>query len=282
MKYIVLAHGVLGFNAVGFNGFNIPKFNLIGFETPAIEIDEFAVVSYFNGIKPALKKLGYGVVSPSVPSVGSIDERAAVFYKKLRKVIIKNKIERKSIAIFAHSLGGLDARMALTLNGAWLADYVKCLVTIGTPHLGSPVAELLANKNFITTPLYRKALFVFGSSVGALKNLTPTFCQHFDATTKNVDGVSYYSIAGLITADAKANYSAFFTALGQQINEPNDGVVTLDSAAKANDDWTNLETWHVDHAGLVGWFDIGPGSLASTRQHINRYCDLANTLLPLP
>ena len=42
--------------------------------------------------------------------------------------------------VIAHSMGGLDARYAIR-NVPQVADRVKTLVTIGTPHRGSPVAD---------------------------------------------------------------------------------------------------------------------------------------------
>ncbi len=275
-KYIVLAHGVLGFSSVDFGGIDLG----------ILKVGKFNLLNYFNGVKSSLENgSSYKVVAPPVAPVGSIDTRALSFYEKLHAFIIENNVPEKSIAIFAHSMGGLDARQALLLQNKSLVKYVKCLVTIGTPHLGSPIAKLLNDENFITSSLYKKASNVFGDSIGALKDLTPEFCEDFDKKTENAGDVEYYSIAGVIdkTKD-RSNYSLFFKELGEKINELNDGVVAVSSATKNKDDgWNHLGNWDVDHAGLVGWF--GVESILNFRTlkkaHIKRYNDLAKMVLPL-
>src|SRR5207249_8887306 len=45
----------------------------------------------------------------------------------------------RSVNIVAHSMGGLDARYAISQLG--LGGRVASLITIGTPHLGTPLAD---------------------------------------------------------------------------------------------------------------------------------------------
>jgi triacylglycerol lipase len=247
MANIVLAHGILGFDQIGFLGFK--------------------VADYFKGVETALKGAGHSVLVPEVSTVGSVERRAGDFYDG-----VINHRERhpdfNSLIILAHSMGGLDARLALA-NHADLAELSHALVTIGTPHRGSPVADLVNNIFALPYHLFLRAL---GNSVGGLENLTVEFCERLDATLEPAPGVNYYSIAGDINSP---NAARFFKQLGSFIRENNDGVVPHSSAAKQDMGWTNLPDWPADHMGLIGWFDPGTAAQAHA-QHLARYLALVD------
>lgn len=250
MKTVILAHGILGFDKLG--------------------ISDFTLAEYFNGVKSALESEGYSVFSPEVDRVASIERRAASLYEKVMQYIDKKQCAENSIVILAHSMGGLDARLALLLENSTLAHYTQALVTIGTPHLGSPVADLLVHDLSITQFIYNKTLQLFGESVAGLSNLTRAKCTAFDMNTPTVDGVNYYSIAGKTDESS----SLFFKTLGRLVPEESDGVVSVASARKTDAPWQLLPDWPVDHAGLVGWFDLGFGRNVAFDEHIQRYIDL--------
>ena len=62
---------------------------------------------------------------------------------KLRALVLAEQIERacpgQAVHIIGHSMGGLDARQLL-VNPAW-SGRILSLTTIGTPHLGSALAD---------------------------------------------------------------------------------------------------------------------------------------------
>src|SRR5467141_4710144 len=109
---VVLAHGFLGFDE--------------------IELGRSKHL-YFRGIGTHLEKLGAQVYSPRVPPASSISARAQRLADLIRAV------PEPRVNIVAHSMGGLDARYAISRLG--LADKVASLVTIGAPHLGTPLAD---------------------------------------------------------------------------------------------------------------------------------------------
>ena len=207
MMHIVLAHGVLGFDAI------------LG-------------VEYFNGVAKYLKGLRgvTAVTTTKVDAIGSVVTRAPQLAERIPAAA------NKSVYIFAHSMGGLDARYAIGKNLSGITAKVAALVTIGTPHLGSPVADQLANGQFLQI------------DQEALRDLTSAVAGHQTAETK----VPTFCVAGDLTAKG-ARASPFFTALahGASIEEPNDGVVTVRSATAVG---TKIgDTWPLDHAGLIGW-----------------------------
>jgi len=249
---IVLAHGVLGFG----NPLGLPSF-----------------VNYFNGVAGHLERLDHRVLVPQVNPFGTIVQRG----NHLADVIQRDgKGER--VHIIAHSMGGLDARHAIT-NVFKSPELVATLITIGTPHRGSPVADAIANK---TDPLFGLIPGVISAQLernaGALHDLTPAVGQHFDETTPDVEGVRYIQVAGNAAGSSELLLFHLAAAIAHLKGEINDGVVTRSSALRLPDlpgvkEHENLDDWPGDHASEVGW---SVGSLLSipflkTPPHLERY-----------
>ena len=107
---IVLAHGLLGFD----------KIRPFGLE-------------YFRGIREALERAGNDVHLVRLPPFAGVEARARALAEAIER------IEAPRVNIIAHSMGGLDARYALSRLG--IADRVASLITVGTPHRGTPLAD---------------------------------------------------------------------------------------------------------------------------------------------
>jgi triacylglycerol lipase len=168
---IALAHGVLGFG----NPAGVPIF-----------------ANYFNGVAAHLRSAGHTVIAPQVNPVGTVVQRG----EQLAAAIVGQLPRDQRIHVIAHSMGGLDARHAIT-HVADVAERVATLVTIGTPHRGSPVADAIASRTepllehiprFIVDQLQRNA--------GALRDLTTAIGTRFDDATPDVPGVRYIEVAG--------------------------------------------------------------------------------------
>ena len=224
---IVLAHGVLGFG------------NLIGVPT---------FINYFNGVAAHLRRSGHNVIAPQVNPFGSVAQRG----DQLAAAILRQAPAGERVHILAHSMGGLDARHAIT-HVPDVSGRVATLVSIGTPHRGSPVADAIADR---TDPLFAHIpTFVVDQlqrNAGALHDLTTGFGRHFDETTRDMPGVRYVEVAG----DASRGGHELFlfqlaAVIGRLKGEVNDGVVTRASALR--DGHEHLADWPVDHAGEVGW-----------------------------
>jgi len=226
-KTIVLAHGLFGFGEL-VPGFSLPN--------------------YFNGIKDHLGRQGHTVIAKSVATTGSIQERGDELAGILRDIGPGPK------HIIAHSMGGLDARHAIT-NRTDIVQNVRTLVTIGTPHRGSEVADAVVDSvgplvkiipSFILAMLRMKA--------GAFRDLTTARCIAFDDSTADFPGVRYIEVAG----DASRTSSELIlfdlaAKIGQITNQTNDGVVTRNSALRRLPGHQHLEDWPVDHLGEIGW-----------------------------
>lgn len=230
MSTIVLAHGVLGF----------------GDQLPGLL--QLLPIHYFNAVADHLRDQGHIVLEPQVDSTGSVKVRG----DQLADKILKQTAPGDRVHILAHSMGGLDARHAITKRTD-LVGRVATLVTIGTPHRGSPVADAVANK---TGPLLGKIPDLLRrkleSNTEALPDLTTAVCSAFDDATPDATTVRYINVAG--DASKSGTELLLFelaAAIGNITGETNDGGVTKKSALRANNQ--HLDDWLVDHAGEIGW-----------------------------
>lgn len=230
-KNIIFAHGILGFGNIGW----------------------LLPMSYFNGVAKHLRQQGHLVTEPSVAPLGSIQERGTKLAKHIKELDISDKAH-----IIAHSMGGLDARYALA-NDHEVAARIATLVTIGTPHRGSPLADAAVNLDntlLAAAPSWLRNWFIQNKDTAAVYDLTISNASHFDETTPNVAGVRYIEVAGNTSKAGNNLPLSKLAALVGSINqEINDGIVTRSSALHfpPTTRYEHLDDWPVDHAGEIGW-----------------------------
>src|SRR5436853_124587 len=157
---VVLAHGFLGFDEIELGNRKHP---------------------YFRGIGEQLERAGAQLYCPRVPSASSISARAARLADLIRA------IPEPRVNIVAHSMGGLDARYAISRLG--LADRVASLTTIATPHLGTPLADM--GRAILERLIRMAGRFV---DLGAFIDLTTPQMEKFNREIGNAPGVSYGSV----------------------------------------------------------------------------------------
>ena len=257
MSRIVLAHGILGFGSV------LP-------EQPR---------DYFNGIRSSYESQGHEVFCPSVPPLGSLDARA---HKLESQLLARWPDDGSPIFLLAHSMGGLDCRRVLARNQS-IARRVRRLITIATPHFGSPVANAVLHRapSGLPSPL-QLAAQLFARDAGALNDLQ----IRSDLQDPSVATVDYLCIGCDATGTTFGSpVFAVTAAVGDFGKIENDGVVSLASSSNSNSKTTLLEIWSVDHGGAVGWPSDGLGSETAEAakrppaEHLARYQRLLARLL---
>jgi triacylglycerol lipase len=213
---VVLAHGMLGF-------------------------DEIAVAGrrhrYFHKITDGLRGLGTQFHTPRVPPTAPVAVRA----EQLRALV--DQLPGERVNVIAHSMGGLDARYAISRLG--LSDRVASLVTIGTPHFGTPLADLGAGlvPGTVSRALSRVV------DVRALHDLTTDALDRFNREVPDAPGVAYCSVVARSTL-SRTNpllwpSHAFLTAR----SGANDGMVPL-----ASQGWGKvMREIEADHWAQIGW-----------------------------
>ncbi|WP_447978507.1 esterase/lipase family protein [Candidatus Nitrospira bockiana] len=100
---------------------------------------------YFHGVRAFYRRryaerVHLDLYAPAVQPVDSIQGRGRTLAGQLEAIAAGR--EGQGVHVIAHSMGGLDARWAIAMEG--LAGRVASLTTIGTPHRGSSIARFVA------------------------------------------------------------------------------------------------------------------------------------------
>ena len=201
-------------------------------------------VTNFTGIDRAFSEKGHPVFLTRVHPCAGVERRA----RELKTAILQNLSvigrEKSQVIIFAHSMGGLDARHMITHLG--MADQIAALVTISTPHRGSAYADWCAIHLGKNLRGYR-LLNNLGLDIQAALDLTTESCARFNEKTPDMPGVKYYSVS---CAREFRKITPTFYHAWRIINEaegPNDGLVSVTSAMWGE----HLATWPADHLHAI-------------------------------
>lgn len=216
---VVLAHGIFGFDTVGLG--NLRQ-------------------EYFRGIARALRACGTEVHVVRVSPVGSIADRAAELAQQIRL------LKARRVNIVAHSMGGLDARYALSKLS--LSRCVASLTTIGTPHGGTPIADrgvrLAADQLRL-----RKMIEALGAR--AFDDLTTAKMAAFNEQVPDAPGVAYASYLGSVKGGARRVNVLLIPGFLylKKVAGGNDGIVPAESQK-----WGEvIEEVEADHWAQIGW-----------------------------
>ena len=216
---VVLAHGLFGFDQIR-----------VGFSRQ----------DYFRGVPARLQGEGWVVHRARVASAASVATRADELAAFIRD------LPGPRVNVVAHSMGGLDARYALARLG--LADRVASLTTVGTPHLGTPVADL--GEELADRARLRGALERMGLRMDALRDLTTERMAWFNREVPDVRGVAYGSVVAVVRRKRDVNPLLLPTYLWlAERGGENDGMVPA-----ASQRWGEvLAEIEADHWAQIGW-----------------------------
>lgn len=216
---VVLVHGLLGFDHL----------MLLGRQ-----------LVYFRGIAEYLRDAGADVYTVRLPPLASVPQRAEILDAFVRAL----PCER--VNVIAHSMGGLDARYAITRLG--LHEHVASLVTVATPHHGTPLADLGALPPLAAV---RALVGQVGLRTDALDWLTTSRAGTFNRDIADVPGVLYGSIVARTAPSAILTNPVLLSGhlyLQGRIG-PNDGMVPVESQR-----WGEvLDEIVADHWAQIGW-----------------------------
>ena len=228
---IVLVHGILGFNQLTLGGLKI--------------------AGYFRLIPEALRAAGHSVPEPPrLNPTGSVAERAQDLKNYMQG---HAEIAGKKVHLVAHSMGGLDSRFMISRLG--MADRVLSLTTIGTPHHGSPIADIVVKG---TNPVLNKFMDHLGVDLKGVFDLTAVACRQFNQEVSDAPGVRYFSIGGQYDPHRVLSVPQGLLGLTHEIvaqtEQSNDGLVSVASATMPDRPaWSALDTWSANHYRLINW-----------------------------
>jgi triacylglycerol lipase len=196
--------------------------------------------SYFKGIDRAIITRGHPLIITTVHPTAGIARRAAQLKEVILTRLKEMNLQDEKVVILAHSLGGLDARHMITHLG--MASHVKALVTISTPHRGSPFADWCVQN--IGRRLGGLRLFkMLGIDMQAAHDLTLAGCKAFNLVTPDSDEVRYYSVSVQRPLSEMPPFARHSHRLIELAEGPNDGLVSVASAQWGE----HLATWSADH-----------------------------------
>ena len=219
MLPVVLHHGLMGFGDISVGPIKIP---------------------YFRGIDRALRERGHGLIISRVHPTGSIERRARELKANIERGLEQTDGNEDRVIVIAHSMGGLDARYMIAKLG--MHDRVAALLTITSPHRGSPYADwCLENLGRRLGGL--KLIKCLGLDMEAIADLTTESCRKFNRRIKNVPGVLYFSVSAArpwhrVPPWAMHSHKVIAGAEGE-----NDGLVSVKSSTWGE----HLGVWPTDH-----------------------------------
>jgi triacylglycerol lipase len=191
---------------------------------------------YFRGLEAEMRRLGLPCLFPAVPKAQSVRMRAGAAAMALEAT------GDGPLVLVGHSMGGLDARyLAGKLDRR---RRVQAVVTVATPHQGSPVAEWILAGDL---PFPRRLVERWRPG---LEDLTPDACARRNQRLRDRDDVVYLSCAAARPATRIALPLGPFARRMAAAGYPrNDGLVSVESAQ-----WGRfLGVCLADHFELIGW-----------------------------
>ncbi len=181
-----------------------------------------------------LKKAKCKVVGAGLPATGKIEARARRLGATIRQ------LRRPRVICVAHSMGGLDARYA-----AWRYDpkgKIETIITLNTPHLGTPVAEWAQGGHTFLTRLVRSF------DDGGLRQLTPEAMARFNEQVPDRSDIVYRAFGSAKLPDQLTPVLRPYGERLQAEAGANDGLVPT-ASARRDDRPADAEA---DHLEVIG------------------------------
>ena len=122
-------------------------------------------LDYFFGVENFFRELGSEAFAPAQPPYASSQTRANVLANPVDQILSATGAEK--VHLICHSQGGLDCRQ-LVAHVPTMESKVSTIITIATPHFGTPLADLaLAAPDGLVNPAGRFLGWMLGALEGA-------------------------------------------------------------------------------------------------------------------
>jgi len=184
---------------------------------------------YFAGVPALYKAMGIRTLVPNLSWGDGTEVRSAQLAEQLEG-------EPGPLHLIAHSMGGIDSRRYIMHLGGHAK--VASLTTLGTPHRGSMLADLVQQKPLLS-PFRRLA---------GLYDLTPSAMARFNAETPDHPDVRYRSYSSARPVPEIPWLMRYFARKLEAADGANDGQVPASSSPWGE----HLGTLAADHLELTG------------------------------
>jgi triacylglycerol lipase len=216
---IVLHHGFMGFGDVGVGPVKL---------------------RYFRGIDRMIQRRGHPLIVSKVHPTGSIELRARQLKENILRGLKGLGLEKQRVLIVAHSMGGLDSRYLISELG--MDDQVAALLTVTTPHRGSPYADWCL-KNLGDRLGGLRLMQMIGLDVRAVSDLTTASCRAFNREVKNAPAVQYFSVGASRPWQRVPPWAIHSHRVITATEGDNDSLVSVKSSTWGE----HLGVWPADH-----------------------------------
>jgi triacylglycerol lipase len=216
---VVFVHGLLGFDY--------------------LRLGPWRLACYWSCLPDRVRAAGNRVHVARVAALGTVRERAGQL-----KAYLDEHCPREPVHLFAHSMGGLDARYMISRLG--MASRVLSLTTLGTPHRGTPFADWGLRR---VVPFVRRLSELFGRASRAIEDLSTAACRRFNDEVPDAPGVRYFSVAGQFLSSWRTPTWHLSWKIIHQEQGHNDGLVPVSSATYGED----CSLWQGDHVSLINF-----------------------------
>ena len=195
---------------------------------------------YFRGIDQALAAGGRQVIVPRVHPTAGIKYRAQQLKSQIISQLDQLGRGDDPVIIVGHSMGGLDARYMIRKLG--MESRVAALLTVTTPHRGSPFADGVMRNLDRRLPLIRWVERV-GWNLKAGRDLTTEACKRFNDRVTDSDRVKYFSVSAARPWHKVPAFAVPCHRVVHGAEGANDGLVSVRSSTWGK----SLSTWPADH-----------------------------------
>lgn len=220
--------------------------------------DQNRILHYWGNIPDHLKQHGCDIYTAHQEAFISIPDNAVKLKYRILDILEKSK--KNKINIIGHSKGGLEARYLVSKLG--MADHVASVTTLGTPHQGTYLADIILGKlpipKFATARLVNLYATLIGDrrpdSLRAVVQVTTDSMKRFNDEVPDASKVYYQSYASHVNKEYPNMLWKTMAYIIREYEGKNDGMVGVESAKWG--DYKGLiyspDASSVSHADMVG------------------------------
>ncbi len=221
--------------------------------------DHHVLYNYWGNTPDVLKEYGAAVFTAKQSSfTGNFDNAEQL---KFRVFEVLEKTKKEKVNIIGHSKGGIEARYMI--SNLDMGDKVASLTTLGTPHYGTPIADILVGKIPVGKFVVSRLINIFArfngdkdpDSLRATIGVTSEAMEQFNRETLDHPKVYYQSFAGHMNKTHPNLMQKAIARIIYNYSGRNDGLVPIESAKWGNfrgiiTDKSGISVYHTDMVGI--------------------------------
>lgn len=220
--------------------------------------DQTRLLHYWGIIPDFLKQYGCDVYTANQDAFLSIADNGIKL--KYRILDILTTTNKDKINIIGHSKGGIEARYTSSMLG--IHQHIASVTTLGTPHHGAKLAEIVLGKIPIPKIALSRLVNIYARLIGddrpdslrSVIQVTTDAMKKFNDEVPDISSIYYQSYAAHINKDYTSQMWKAMAAILKPFEGSNDGIVGIESAKWGNYKGLMQTTTvnSVSHGDMVG------------------------------